>query len=215
MCNDLLRRLSKSQNTVFCGRIQLFLTSLFPLNEKSGLNFTSNFNLEKEVAFNQDPDESLFHSLTTETDADGDEGNDAGSGVNPSTLVNADLYRRFWRLQELFKAPVHCYTPDGWKAFVECTECVVSTFQSIRLTSGCGGEAPWHQFTMYLTSEKVPSSLSNVYFFHFIGILIYQCNWICPQLIDLQLMDRSFRRYILTQLIIIFQYLTAQVKFKK
>ncbi|EUB62534.1 THO complex subunit [Echinococcus granulosus] len=188
MCNDLLRRLSKSQNTVFCGRIQLFLTSLFPLNEKSGLNFTSNFNLEKEVAFNQDPDESLFHSLTTETDADGGEGGDAEAGVNPSALVNADLYRRFWRLQEVLKAPAHCYTSEGWKVFVECTECVVSTFQSIRLIAGCGSEAPWHQFTMYLTSEK---------------------------LIDLQLMDRNFRRYILTQLVIIFQYLTAQVKFKK
>ncbi|KAH9282958.1 THO complex subunit 1 [Echinococcus granulosus] len=187
MCNDLLRRLSKSQNTVFCGRIQLFLTSLFPLNEKSGLNFTSNFNLEKEVAFNQDPDESLFHSLTTETDADGGEGGDAEAGVNPSALVNADLYRRFWRLQEVLKAPAHCYTSEGWKVFVECTECVVSTFQSIRLIAGCGSEAPWHQFTMYLTSEK---------------------------LIDLQLMDRNFRRYILTQLVIIFQYLTAQVKFK-
>ena len=33
---DLLRRLSKSQNTVFCGRIQLFLARLFPLEEKSG-----------------------------------------------------------------------------------------------------------------------------------------------------------------------------------
>lgn len=35
-CLDLLRRLSKSQNTVFCGRIQLFLARLFPLSEKSG-----------------------------------------------------------------------------------------------------------------------------------------------------------------------------------
>jgi len=33
---DLLRRLSTSQNTVFCGRIQLFLARLFPLSEKSG-----------------------------------------------------------------------------------------------------------------------------------------------------------------------------------
>lgn len=33
---DLLRRLSKSRNTVFCGRIQLFLSRLFPLSEKSG-----------------------------------------------------------------------------------------------------------------------------------------------------------------------------------
>ena len=38
MCNDLLRRLSQSKNTVFCGRIQLFLARLFPLSEKSALN---------------------------------------------------------------------------------------------------------------------------------------------------------------------------------
>lgn len=36
LSSDLLRRLSTSQNTVFCGRIQLFLARLFPLSEKSG-----------------------------------------------------------------------------------------------------------------------------------------------------------------------------------
>ena len=41
MCNDLLRRLSQSKNTVFCGRIQLFLARLFPLSEKSALNLVS------------------------------------------------------------------------------------------------------------------------------------------------------------------------------
>ena len=41
MSNDLLRRLSRSQNTIFCGRIQLFLAHLFPLKEKSGLNLVS------------------------------------------------------------------------------------------------------------------------------------------------------------------------------
>lgn len=43
MCNDLLKRLSKTQNTVFSGRIHLFLAKLFPLNEKSGLNLMSHF----------------------------------------------------------------------------------------------------------------------------------------------------------------------------
>ena len=43
ICNDLLKRLSKSQNTVFSGRIHLFLAKLFPLNEKSGLNLMSHF----------------------------------------------------------------------------------------------------------------------------------------------------------------------------
>ncbi|KAM7537874.1 hypothetical protein Aperf_G00000073515 [Anoplocephala perfoliata] len=190
MCNDLLRRLSKSQNTVFCGRIQLFLTSLFPLNEKSGLNFTSNFNLEKEVAYNNEPDESLFHALSATKDEDS-----ASKSSTPSTLVNADLYRKFWKLQDLLRSPTVCYTREGWHSFMECTECVVSTFQSIRLTASAGGgganteneDSHRNQFAMFLTSEK---------------------------LLDLQLMDRNFRRYILTQLLIIFQYLTAPVKFK-
>ena len=33
---DLLKRLSKTQKTVFSGRILTFLAQLFPLNEKSG-----------------------------------------------------------------------------------------------------------------------------------------------------------------------------------
>lgn len=33
---DLLRRLSRSQNTVFCGRILLFLAQFFPFSERSG-----------------------------------------------------------------------------------------------------------------------------------------------------------------------------------
>lgn len=37
MCNDLLRRLSRSQNTVFRGRILLFLAKFFPFSERSGM----------------------------------------------------------------------------------------------------------------------------------------------------------------------------------
>ncbi|XP_029348171.1 THO complex subunit 1-like [Acyrthosiphon pisum] len=36
MCNDLLCRLSRSRNTVFCGRILLFLAIFFPFSERSG-----------------------------------------------------------------------------------------------------------------------------------------------------------------------------------
>ncbi len=47
ICNDLLRRLSRTQNTVFCGRILLFLAKFFPFSERSGLNVISEFNLGK------------------------------------------------------------------------------------------------------------------------------------------------------------------------
>nr|VZI20903.1 unnamed protein product [Spirometra erinaceieuropaei] len=187
MCNDLLRRLSKSQNTVFCGRIQLFLTRLFPLDEKSGLNLMSNFNTQKEISYSKEPDESLFQSLenykTEPTE---------GPAKSLSDLkVNAQLYQKFWSLQEFLRTPSLCYTKEGWVGFTDCAQCVIDTFSSIKIMNAVDSERRWHssgtKFTIYLTSEK---------------------------LLDLQLMDNNFRRYILVQLLIIFQYLTAQVKFK-
>uniref|UniRef100_A0A9L0R0J5 THO complex subunit 1 n=1 Tax=Equus caballus TaxID=9796 RepID=A0A9L0R0J5_HORSE len=77
MCNDLLRRLSKSQNTVFCGRIQLFLARLFPLSEKSGLNLQSQFNLENVTVFNTNEQESTLGQKHTE---DREEGMDVEEG---------------------------------------------------------------------------------------------------------------------------------------
>lgn len=62
--NDLLRRLSKSTHTVFCGRILLFLASIFPLGERSGVNLRGEFNKENVTTFEvvtepqEAPDES-------------------------------------------------------------------------------------------------------------------------------------------------------------
>jgi len=55
ICNDLLRRLSRTQNTVFCGRILLFLAKFFPFSERSGLNVISEFNLGRR--------ENIFYSM--------------------------------------------------------------------------------------------------------------------------------------------------------
>jgi len=42
--NDLLRRLSKmGLNTIFCGRILTFLSAVFPLGERSGVNLRGEY----------------------------------------------------------------------------------------------------------------------------------------------------------------------------
>ena len=53
LCNDLLRRLSAtgSRDIQFSGKIQLFLTRLFPIDEKSALNLTSSFHLENQTVY--------------------------------------------------------------------------------------------------------------------------------------------------------------------
>ena len=50
---DLLRRLSRTQQTVFCGRILLFLARFFPITERSGLNVVSEFNLDNTTVYSE------------------------------------------------------------------------------------------------------------------------------------------------------------------
>lgn len=63
---DLLRRLSRSQNTVFCGRILLFLAKFFPFSERSGLNVVSEFNLDNLTAFGVKDESQLDASNLSE-----------------------------------------------------------------------------------------------------------------------------------------------------
>lgn len=103
MCNDLLRRLSRSQNTVFCGRILLFLAKFFPFSERSGLNIISEFNLDNITEYGAD-------------------GKDMGEGLGDTVedvpvQIDYNLYCKFWSLQDYFRNPNQCYNKVQWKTF--------------------------------------------------------------------------------------------------
>lgn len=105
MCNDLLRRLSRSQNTVFCGRILLFLAKFFPFSERSGLNIVSEFNLENVTELStEDTDLSLKESIDEAAD-------------EKKIQIDYNLYCKFWSLQEFFRNPNQCYNKVQWKMF--------------------------------------------------------------------------------------------------
>jgi len=38
MCNELIRRLSRTEDTVYCGRIMMFLANVYPISDRSGQN---------------------------------------------------------------------------------------------------------------------------------------------------------------------------------
>ncbi|CAG0893297.1 unnamed protein product [Darwinula stevensoni] len=183
LCNDLLRRLSKSQNTVFCGRILLFLAKFFPFSERSGLNIIGEFNLENLTAYGDDSrDDGELVAMETNGEAHED--------TKPQNVVSFNLYCKFWALQDFFRNPAQCYNRLPWKKFVQHTNEVLEALGSMRLdvqhfrhTS----DAPQNYFPKYLTNGK---------------------------LLDLQLNDGKFRRYVLVQFIIIFHYLQSPVKFK-
>jgi len=111
---DLLRRLSRSQNTVFCGRILLFLAKFFPISERSGLNVVSEFNLENATVLRKADDEN---------GAAKEEGMDVDSDeikIEPdqrSLAVDYALYSKFWLLQDFFRNPVQLYENVKWRTF--------------------------------------------------------------------------------------------------
>ncbi|CAJ0928819.1 unnamed protein product [Ranitomeya imitator] len=201
MCNDLLRRLSKSQNTVFCGRIQLFLARLFPLSEKSGLNLQSQFNLENVTVFNVNEQESTLGQKQVEEREDGMEIEEGEMGddetPNSSSIpIDYNLYRKFWSLQDFFRNPNQCYDKTSWKTFLKFSEEVLQVFKSFKLDDTQASRKK---------IEELKSGGEHVYFAKFLT---------SEKLMDLQLSDSNFRRHILVQYLILFQYLKGQVKFK-
>lgn len=210
MCNDLLRRLSRSQNTVFCGRILLFLAKFFPFSERSGLNIVSEFNLENLTEYEND-------------------GNDIGEALvdseNVQVKIDYNLYCKFWALQDFFRNPNQCYDKLQWKVFssVSCLYCclqstlliiflcvqhassVLSAFGSFKLEdqrSTSSSSVDENTEAMEVENEIKESQ-------HFFAKFLTN-----PKLLALQLSDSNFRRSVLVQCLILFQYLRSTVKFK-
>ncbi|XP_036343387.1 LOW QUALITY PROTEIN: THO complex subunit 1-like [Rhagoletis pomonella] len=218
MCNDLLRRLSRAQNTVFCGRILLFLSKFFPFSERSGLNIVSEFNLDN----------------VTEYGVDGKDLDDTVEDTVEDIPIKIDynLYCKFWSLQDFFRNPNQCYSKAQWKMFQAHAGTVLEAFDSFKLEEprvNSAGEKTENALTAadYLESMKMDLDASefaaevdnpscsevnsqNVrQSDHFFAKFLTN-----PKLLTLQLSDSNFRRSVLVQFLILFQYLQLTVKFK-
>ena len=80
-CNELLRRLSRAEDTVFCGRVFIFLFQSFPLGDKSSVNLRGEFHVENITAFDSSPEALLSNGNNTHID---------GSAGNSSIAVTAN-----------------------------------------------------------------------------------------------------------------------------
>ncbi|KAJ4973113.1 hypothetical protein NE237_006287 [Protea cynaroides] len=164
-CNQLLRRLSKANDVVFCGRIIMFLAHFFPLSERSAVNIKGVFNTSNETKYEKD----------------------APDGIS----VDFNFYKTFWSLQEHFCNPgPTTLGPTKWQKFASNLMVVLDTFEAQPLNDDDGNtnnlEEEAATFSIkYLTSSK---------------------------LMGLELKDPSFRRHILVQCLILFDYLKAPGK---
>nr|XP_023905432.1 THO complex subunit 1 [Quercus suber]POF19695.1 tho complex subunit 1 [Quercus suber] len=167
-CNQLLRRLSKANDVVFCGRILMFLAHFFPLSERSAVNIKGVFNTSNETKYEKDPPDGIS--------------------------IDFNFYKTFWSLQEHFCNPASLTLASAkWQKFTSSLMIVLNTFEAQPLSDEEGDannlEEESANFSIkYLTSSK---------------------------LMGLELKDPSFRRHVLVQCLIIFDYLKAPGKNEK
>ena len=111
-----------------------------------------------------------------------------------SLNIDYALYSKFWKLQDFFRQPTQCYDKTKWMTFSKYAGEVLQTFKSFKIDSVAGkkknksDDSKEQYFAKYLTNQN---------------------------LLQLQLSDSNFRRYILVQFLILFQYLKSTVKFKR
>eukprot|EP00102_Acyrthosiphon_pisum_P027035 XP_016664245.1 PREDICTED: THO complex subunit 1-like [Acyrthosiphon pisum] len=118
--------------------------------------------------------------------------------LNANSVKNAKLQARIVQLETMLQKTScsresnQCYETEHWKLFISHTDFIISSFQSHKLEHvnriyNESAQQNMHYFPKYLTNQK---------------------------LLKFQLSDVDFRRYILIQFLLLFQYLDAPVKFK-
>ena len=203
-CNELLRRLSKSKNTNFRGRVLMFMAYTFPLAERSGVN------LKGTVATSS---VSLEPAPPAEDAAvlDGT----AGSHPERGEAIDYGFYSTFWGLQQAFTNPMAHVQPEAWEPLVVQLNTVLQVFGSF---SGAGevssalpagadapqpnGEAVINE-TLAVVNEAHAGDTAEVYFAKFLT---------SSKLMTLQLRDGYFRRHVLVQLLIFLQAVSTERK---
>jgi THO complex subunit 1 len=110
LCNAMVKRLSKSNDTVFRGRILMFLATVLSISDRSGVGLRGQFNTGN----------------VTEYDEEGTEIPDAGADA----AVDIEFYKAFWGLQKLFIQRELIHKPEHWKQLVEGVPLLFSAFAS-------------------------------------------------------------------------------------
>ncbi|KAL1632858.1 hypothetical protein SLS56_003348 [Neofusicoccum ribis] len=144
-CNELLRRLSRAEDAVFCGRVFIFLFQTFPLGDKSSVNSRGEFHVENATVFEEPASTKEGKSDGMEVDVDPKpevpsittEGAAVDEETKPeqkkdSKVLDTDaLYPVFWTLQQAFSNPPKLFTGEYLSEFKTGIEHTIAKFKDV------------------------------------------------------------------------------------
>ncbi|KAF8628277.1 hypothetical protein AX15_004041 [Amanita polypyramis BW_CC] len=214
--NDLLRRLSKmGSTTIFCGRILTFLSEVFPLGERSGVNLRGEYGPTWEGVVdlgrskkkeNEEKDRPFGGKPKPESDGDKMQVDSL-----PPPPSKEELYHTFWSLQLPFSKPPLFAQGDTFPEFRDTVDRVLPVIKeaTAKERAMMGSRAsPGASSSLKRKRDPEVEETSN-------GDYFFAKFLTSPDLLDLEIADTHFRRQFLFQLLILLNHLLTFTKAAK
>ncbi|KFX88453.1 hypothetical protein V490_07623 [Pseudogymnoascus sp. VKM F-3557] len=221
-CNELLRRLSRAEDTAFCGRVFIFMFQSFPLGDKSSVNLRGEYHVENVTTFDQIPAKGEAQGDQMEVDTDvkptptGPAADTPASGEAKKVAFNSaptaqseqplgsdDLYPIFWSLQQSFSQPKGLFDTQRFKEFKEGLNSTITAFRSVQNESNHRGPSrPVGDENRGIKRKRGQEDDDLAHTFN-------PKYLTSRDLFELEIKDLSFRRHILVQALIIMDFLIS------
>lgn len=235
LCNELLRRLSRAEDPVFCGRVYIFLFQSFPLGDKSSVNIRGNFHVENVTTFEDYLKASISDEdgMQVDTDRAVDVKEDskpevtvdepAGAKKTPNTMDIDALYPVFWSLQHSFSNPPKLFEEDSFKDFKHGLEATLAKFKEVPKVIQSGDPEAKKGAVVKLRSDDNTDDLASNFNPKYLTsrdlfkLEVRMYSLVAGAMTDyMQLSDLAFQRHILVQALILIDFLlTLTEKGKK
>ncbi|KAI5306967.1 hypothetical protein KEM56_006041 [Ascosphaera pollenicola] len=219
-CNELLRRLSRAEDTVFCGRVFIYLFQSFPLGDKSSVNLRGEYHTENVTTFEDTKDKDAMNvdepegkPVEQKTDGDSEQSTTTKSEGQISSnatekpkepLSMDEIYPIFWSLQAFFSAPTKLFDASTLQKFKTGLEETLAMFRRVETDVEVQNIAkPPEDQRRGAKRRRIGDG----------GIEV--TNTFNPKyltsrdLFELEINDVAFRRHILVQALIILDFLLS------
>ncbi|KAH8169574.1 THO complex subunit 1 transcription elongation factor domain-containing protein [Sarocladium implicatum] len=205
-CNELLRRLSRAEDTAFCGRVFIFLFQSFPLGDRSSVNLRGEFHVENVTNYEKtSADQADSMDVDAQPEA---EKTDEAKGSTPAKEAEKDkptdmdaLYPAFWSLQEDFSQPLRLFEPGNLTKFKDNLSASVKAFKKYPGDEGNRYSAVDDtKRDLKRKREEDGTDAANAFNPKYLT---------SRDLFELEISDLSFRRHILVQALILLDFLLS------
>ncbi|KAH9877252.1 hypothetical protein IAQ61_002616 [Plenodomus lingam] len=211
LCNELLRRLSRAEAPVFCGRVYIFMFQSFPLGDKSSVNLRGNFHVENVTTFEDFLKESNEVDDLMEVDHDKTVPTATGESASEHEVLSSEttkstdakstldfdaLYPVFWSLQHSFSNPPRLFEEDNFKQFRTSLDATLAKFKEVPkvIQSGDSERKKGQKLHLDDDQDALTSTFNPKYL-------------TSRDLFKLELSDLAFQRHILVQALILIDFL--------